>query len=291
MMMRHLLVAMFGFAAMGCATTGATLNSGVGDRFPEHPPYYAGTGVAGATIVRLPVQFQRGASQPANLDLPSGGGTTIATLLAEMNQYLDSLATATGMMQAPAVTMGIAPDVYFGCARDATDDCVERGDSALGRKGQTMNLALGRPSPEWIGAAQQRMDSTGATHALVVTLEVGQYWMRQSGLVGSKSVELGTGNTVSLPWMTSLETPVSVLQLTGVLMGRDGRGVKVGAEGFLARRTPFLASALGAQALISPDDVDAARQLRRDDLPGKPLAWKIAMCHLVRGVTGAGATC
>lgn len=26
----------------GCATTGATFRSGVGDRYLEHPPYYAG---------------------------------------------------------------------------------------------------------------------------------------------------------------------------------------------------------------------------------------------------------
>ena len=26
----------------GCATTGATFGSGVGDRMLEHPPYYAG---------------------------------------------------------------------------------------------------------------------------------------------------------------------------------------------------------------------------------------------------------
>jgi len=31
-----------------CATTGATVGSGVGDRFLEHPPYYAGGSAGGA---------------------------------------------------------------------------------------------------------------------------------------------------------------------------------------------------------------------------------------------------
>jgi hypothetical protein len=67
-------------------------------------------------------------------------------------------------------------------------------------------------------------DGTGATHLLLVPLEGGQYWPRQTGWRGSKSVELGSGYVLPLPWLTSVETPVSVLQLTGVLVGRDERG-------------------------------------------------------------------
>ena len=48
---------------------------------------------------------------------------------------------------------------------------------------------------------------------------------------------LGTGFTKSLPWLTSLETPVAVLQLTGALVGRDGKAIRIGSEGFYAKRT------------------------------------------------------
>ena len=46
-------VAVLAFA--GCATTGATFRSGVGDSFPERPPYRAGApkGVMGATRVAI----------------------------------------------------------------------------------------------------------------------------------------------------------------------------------------------------------------------------------------------
>jgi hypothetical protein len=47
-----------------CATTGATLGSGVGDAYLEHPPYYAGVpmeGVRGdsSPIAHLAVAYQR----------------------------------------------------------------------------------------------------------------------------------------------------------------------------------------------------------------------------------------
>jgi hypothetical protein len=79
---------------------------------------------------------------------------------------------------------------------------------------------------------------------------------------------------------------VSVLQLTGALMGPDGLAIRIGAEGLLARRTSLLMSGLGAQALISDEDVEAIRTARREDLPGKPLVWQVAVRELVAELTG-----
>jgi hypothetical protein len=79
---------------------------------------------------------------------------------------------------------------------------------------------------------------------------------------------------------------VAVLQLTGALVDESGKAIRIGAEGFYARRTPLLVSAMGAQSLLSDEDATAARALRRDDLPGQPLAWQVAMRELVAGLTG-----
>jgi hypothetical protein len=274
-------------ALSACATAGATLNSGVGDATLEHPPYYAGASVAadpGARVAHLPVAYQRGASQAPIFDPKAGAGTPVAAFVAELNAYLDSLAATTPLGVAPA---GTAPDVRFGCDTDASGDCAERDpNTALGRAGTTMQLAVGRPSASWIAEAAAAMDRAGATSALVVTLEVGQYLPKQKGLRGSKEVELGTGYTASLPWLTSVETPVSVLQLTGARVGRDGKAIRIGAEGILARRTSLGISAIDGQALITEQDVERARTLRRDDLPGQPLAWRVAMRNLVEQLTG-----
>jgi hypothetical protein len=149
-----------------------------------------------------------------------------------------------------------------------------------------MRLAVGRPSAAWTEWMREVMTGVGVARALVVTLEVGQYLPRQTGLRGDKQVELGTGHVAKLPWLTSLETPVTVLQLTGAVVDRDGRAVRIGAEGIVAHRTRLLVSAVGGQELLRDEDVAAVRALRRDDLPGRPLAWRVALAQLVAQLTG-----
>jgi hypothetical protein len=106
-------------------------------------------------------------------------------------------------------------------------------------------------------------------------------------LHGTKEVELGTDHTVQLPWLTSLEAPVSVLQLTGALVGPDGKAKRIGAEGLLARRTSLGLSSIGAQELITDAEVEALLTARREDLPGAPLVWETALRSLVAGLTGS----
>jgi hypothetical protein len=283
-----------------CVTTGATFRSGVGDRLLEHPPYYAGAApdVVSRDVGRighLPIAFQRGASQAPIFDPRDGSGSAIDRLLGDMNAYLDSLGVSTRLVDGRRVSAvahaatQTPPDVRFGCLPDLgipANDCAERGDSALGRGNQSMQLSVGRPAPEWTAWNRELMDASGTMRTLVVTLEVGQYLLRQEGLRGTKVLELGTGHRAQLPWLTSLETPVSVLQLTAALVDRDGKAIRIGAEGFYPRRTRLAVSGIGGQELLSNDDVEAARTARRDDLSGSPLAWKVALRELVAGVTG-----
>jgi hypothetical protein len=283
-------------AFAGCATTGATYRSGVGDSFPDRPPYRAGApagAVAATRVAVLPVAYQRGAAQADIFDPSSAPASPISALLAEMNGYVDSLARAAGSAVAVRVAApaGTPPDVRFGCVRDATDDCAS--PDAVGpavRASSTdqprMQLAVGRPSPEWRAAARSALEQSGAQQALVLTLEVGQYWVAKSGWMNRKSIELGTDYSVPLPWLTSLDAPVNVLQMTGALMDRDGLAVRIGAEGMLARRTSLVMSGMGAQALIGDDDVQQLRTLRREDLPGQPLVWQVALRQLVVDLSG-----
>lgn len=277
-----------------CATTGATYRSGVGDAFLARAPWYAGARavtLGDAPVGVLPIGFQPGASQAAIFDPRHAPGSPVATLLAEMNRYLDSLAAVPG---APLVRLevapgGTAPDVYFGCLTTgnlAGEDCTARGDSALGRSDQQrMRLAIGRPSAPWVAAVGEAMGARGARHTMVITLEVGQYLIRQTGIAGRKVVELGTDHAATLPWLTSLEAPVYVLQLTGALIDQTGQAVRIGAEGIALRSSRLVASAFGIQELFSDADVEAVRTARRRELPGEPLAWQVALRQLVRGLT------
>ena len=289
--MKFFVIAIVALTA-ACASTGATFGSGVGDAYLEHPPYYAGMQMEdvrrdSSPIAHLPIAYQRGATQPAAFDPASSSGGPVNALLNEMNRYLDSL----GLSTRTAVTGGtnlVAPDVRFGCIPEngvPGNECQARGDSALGRGSQQMQLTVGRPSQNWVASVSDAMTKSGTQRVLVITLEVGEYLMRQEGLAGTKVLELGTGNKARLPWLTSLETPVAVLQLTGALMDHNGKAIRIGAEGFHARRTRLGVSAIGGQELLSDDDVNAARTARRSDLPGEPLAWQVALRELVERIT------
>ncbi len=260
------------------------MQSGVGDRLIAHPPYYAGKQLetALARVGHLPIAYQRGASQDAMFDPAEGAGTPVGQLLTEMNAYLNALGKSVPLTSSVAEPRG-SPDVRFGCETDAAGDC-ER-DETFDVRAPQLHLSIARPRREWVAWLSDALARTSVSHALVLRLEVGQYWTRQKNLRGSKEVELGTDYVVPVPWLTSLETPVSVLQLTGAVVDQNGRAIRIGAEGMLARRTSLVLSSEGGQALITDDDIAALRSLRRDDLSGKPLVWQVALSNLVAELT------
>ena len=292
-----LLPAAFTLFFGACASTGATINSGVGERFLDEPPYRAGGAVAPtASIMRLPISYQQGAEQSAIFDPSGKPGSPMAALLAEMNAFADSLVSgrlgSSGIVA--VLPAGTPPNVQFGCVTDALGDCADPDEAGPAVRSSSteqprMRLAVGRPSREWIESNAQALQRAGAELALVLTLETGQYWITREGWANRKSLQLGTGYTVRLPWLTSLEAPISVLQLTGALVGPDGKAVRIGAEGLIAKRTGIIASGFGMQALISDEDVEQLRTMRRDDLPGQPLVWQVAVRHLIADLTGRPA--
>lgn len=297
-LLRGSVVVLALLSATGCATTGATYGSGVGDTYLEHPPFYAGRSLESldpvAQVGYLPVAYQPGASQPALFDPELS--EDLRALLADMTAYLGERGIGVALTGGSDGADGdggggrlTPPDVHLACVTESgtpDDDCAEREDEALGRGSQPMRLAVGRPSPEWIAWADGAMRGAGVDQALVVTLEIGQHWIRQRGWRGIKEVELGTGHVVRFPWLTSLEGPVAVVQLTGVLVGRDGKAIRIGGEGLLAKRTSMIVSVLGGQSLVTDEEIAQLRTARRGDLPDRPLVWQEGLRSLVEQLTG-----
>jgi hypothetical protein len=148
-----------------------------------------------------------------------------------------------------------------------------------------MRSAVGRPSAEWSSSVAEALRGAGATHSPVITLEVGQCRVGQEGMRGDRKVALGTQHTASLPWLTSLGTPVSVLQLTGAVMDSAGLAVRIGAEGIRAAHAAA-GSALGVQEIIGARTVTVGRTERREDLAGRPLSWQVTLRTLFAELTG-----
>jgi hypothetical protein len=275
-----------------CASTGATFQSGVGNKSFDKPPYYAGAAVTPDErhIAHLPIRYQHD-RDAASFEPRADSGTPAALLVAEMNAYLDSLTAAANLstkLSPASPEIGTPPDVRFGCNLDIIGDCPEAGEAnPMNRR---LELSVARPSRDWIAWFGNALADTSYDRALLITLELGQYWPRQKGLGLSKEVRLGTDYMVPVPWLTSLEQPVAVVQLTGALIGRDGRAIRIGAEGLIAKRSHILLSALGAQHLMKDEDVERLRTLRREDLPGQPLVWRVALQNLVSQLTGRTET-
>ena len=62
---------------------------------------------------------------------------------------------------------------------------------------------------------------------------------------------------------------------------RCGRNI---ARAYSPPRTGLAASGFGLQALIRDEDVETLRQVRREDVPGQPLVWQVAVRNLVAGL-------
>ncbi|MBL0940975.1 MAG: hypothetical protein IBJ03_18970 [Gemmatimonadaceae bacterium] len=269
--------------ATGCATTGATLGSGVGDAFLERAPWVAGKPLPperGPLLV-LPVAWQPSVTQPAFMDPSSAGGSPLAQLVDSLQRDLvrANLGKAANTFVGSHV---IPPDVSFGCAL-VLDECdPQYAGEPRGRRGLRYRLAVGRPSAEWRAELQRQLDATGATHALFVSVEIAPWQVQQRGLRGTKVVPLGVGHEAELPWLTSLETPVAVLQLTGVVVDREGKAVRIAAAGMLPKRTPLLLSAVGAEALLQDADIASLLCATRDDVDGRPAVWRDALREVLQ---------
>ncbi|HSJ23477.1 MAG TPA: hypothetical protein VK929_02260 [Longimicrobiales bacterium] len=263
----------------GCATTGATWGSGVGDTYFTAPPYVAGARpVAGSSIAHTPVTYQRGATLPGTFDLDPARSPALAALLHAMNSHLDGLGSSLPVRVQPR--RGTAPDVMFGCERAPDDECAD-SDPRLPHR-----LAVGRPSASWVAWADSAAATVEADYLLVITLEVGNYLPRQRNLRGDKEILLGTGHTADVRWLTALDRPASVLQLTGVLVEPGGQARRIAAEGLAAHPTHVVLAGLGGQALISETDLERLLHARRTDLEGTPPVWQVALQNLVGALTG-----
>jgi hypothetical protein len=142
-------------------------------------------------------------------------------------------------------------------------------------------LHLERPSKAWQEAARKLMAAEELTHLVLVRIAVSQYPKEQRGFT-KKAVLLGTGYEAPVKFLTAVDKPIEVLQVTGMLVGSDGRVLRAGAEGILGRDTPFTAQVFDVSKLLDDETLAAALTTeRRDDLPENPLALEVAVDNLV----------
>ena len=256
----------------------------------DRAPYYRGdVPASGARLAIAPV------AAPA-VRTWRGEATTSPQLRALLDTIDARLSTlVAGSRVADVALLEGAPRVRFGC--DAPDEpttsvhgglyspgCNEVDDETTGRHNQ-LDVTTGTKA--WRERVAAILDSAGADHLLIVSVEMSDQWPVQKGWSMAKEVRLGTGYAVGIPWLSSLSNPVSVVQLTGLVVDRTGRVRRSGAEGMLAVQTGSAASLMGIQKAVSDEDLARLRVgQRRSELPGAPLVWEAALETLVAQVAG-----
>ncbi len=138
------------------------------------------------------------------------------------------------------------------------------------------------PAKNWKDKLKNICSKHGVQYVLVPFLSIGNFKVYQKDWKGNKEIVLGTNFRQPVPWLTSLNDPVEVLYVGGAVVDCNGKIIRVGAEGMLAKRTNFALSVLDFQAAISDEDVIKLLQKKREDLPGKPLVWKTAFENLLQ---------
>lgn len=193
------------------------------------------------------------------------------------------LAAAPGLQPVAAASLPSqgAPRVYVGSAiGDLAPPDAEEVASPADRF-PPMVLHLERPAKAWREAVARLMAEQGLEYLVVVNLAVSQYPKGRRG-VFAKNVFLGTGHERPVKFLTAEDKLLQVLQVAGVIVNAEGQVVRAGAEGILARDTPFLAQAFELEKVLDDEGVAAALSSElRDDLPGAPLSLEVAIDNLV----------
>jgi len=262
----------------------------------DKPPYYHGKRPAvGARVAWTPVAtptmraaFTRSGEAPSGemrTLLDSLNGRLAAMLGAELRVDDERLAALLGEKSG-------APEIVFGCEPEFSGEAVRVGKyyhSAGCQEpekdaGLHNALIVQNPTKQWREVAGATLAADSAQFLLLVSLRIGdQYpWSGWSG----KGIRLGSGYDLSLPWLSAIDRPVTVVQLVGTVVNREGKVVRSGAEGLLASKPGALATLLGGQQAVSDRQLaELVFATRRDDLPGQPLAWEIALRTLVSELT------
>jgi len=208
---------------------------------------------------------------------------SLKPLLLRVNQYLKKKEYA-GIIEPVQITHQGEPEVRFG---DESILLEQPNDENKGYS-PAMALIVTQPSIAWQEKWQASMNEK-TDYTIKISLGISAYRVNQKNWKGSKEIHIGTGYSYSLPWLTSLDDPIPVVQLTGALLDKNGKIIRAGAEGIFVKKTSFVKSLIGWTDLISQEDVERIiNEHLRKDLANKPLAWQVAAQNLIANLLNRG---
>lgn len=216
----------------------------------------------------------------------SGRHQVLTVLAAAMN---DHLGVATGGEPSVYAPDGAgAPVLYIGSAEGPLAPAGAESVRTDYDEYAPLVVHLQYPSATWSLAVAEELAARGDSSAVLLWIGFSHYPKADRGLFGKKVV-LGTGYEAPVPFLSSMDEPVELLQVSGVLVDRTGRVVRAAAEGIVHKETPFWAQTLGLRRELDHDEVARVIEgVHRDDLPARPLAWEAALTALLESLVPGG---
>lgn len=198
-----------------------------------------------------------------------------------MNSYLDSLGWSQQLKEALDQKAKGAPYLFVGSSEAETAPPVTEMMRDENDLYPPMALYLEKPSKDWNKTYSKLMEDQEGEFTVLIWLGLTEYPKANKGMF-KKKVVLGTDYEREIRFLSAVDRPVEVLQLTGILLDNKGKVIRAGAEGFLYEDSPFWVQALGAGTTVDDNAINKLyEEQRRTDLPGKPLAWKVALYNLM----------
>lgn len=148
-----------------------------------------------------------------------------------------------------------------------------------------MVLHVNKSSKQWKKNYTEKMAVANADYMILIRIGFSEYPKADKGLF-KKKIVLGTGYEREIRFLSAIDKPVEVLQLTGVILNKKGDIMKAGAEVFLHQDAPFWAQVFDMGKAIDDETLqNVILEEKRDDLPGQPPAWQVAIYHLMQNLT------
>lgn len=213
-----------------------------------------------------------------------GREQALQPVITAINRYLDSLNFAA-VVSPEALPEKGAPYLFVG----SSESVIALPGAEMLReeydKFPPMSMHLGKPGSDWKTAIASTMNDAGGDYMLVFWIGFNEYPKANKGLF-KKKVVLGTDYEPEIRFLSGELELVEVLQVTGLMLDKTGNVIRAGAEAFLYEDSPFWVQMFGARTSI--DDKTLAKlvtDIRREDLPGSPPAWKVAIYNLIQQLT------
>jgi hypothetical protein len=241
------------------------------ERTFEKTPYYFGKGIqVEGTIACFPFHFY---------EIPTFSGPD-AALSDAMGILLDHMENALGVMDYPVsvsymdllVTNG-APTASLGFKEE------DSGDDA--NPSLTMQIIVHGGTKEWRAALANYSHENNIDYFVLPFLNITGFPIK-SGFF-KKEIRMGTEYAIPVKWYVSVDEPVSVLNITGVVIDGEGNFLKAGGEGLYAEVPgSFWENIFLGASSITEEGVSKAMEQRREDLNNQPLVWEEGLRNLMK---------